>query len=101
MSDSPQKTAVGLQYDGKTAPKVIAKGHGNLAQEIIEVAKEHGVMVHEDEQLSQLLSTLELGEDIPKQLYVMIAELIAFSYVLQGKFPDNWNNIHNKVDYEV
>jgi flagellar biosynthesis protein len=101
MNDNPPKTAVGLQYDGKAAPKVIAKGHGELAEEIIEIAKEHGVMVHEDEQLSKLLSTLELGEDIPKQLYVIIAELIAFSYVLQGKFPENWNNIHNKVDYEV
>lgn len=101
MSDNPHKSAVGLKYDGKDAPKVIAKGHGDLAEEIIECAKEHGVLVHEDEQLTKILSTLELGDDIPKQLYVIIAELIAFSYVLQGKFPENWNNIHNKVDYKV
>lgn len=102
MSDNPNKTAVGLKYDGaQGAPKVIAKGHGDLAEEIVEVAKEHGVMVHEDQELSKLLATLELGDDIPKQLYVVIAELIAFSYVLQGKFPDNWNNIHNRVDYKA
>jgi flagellar biosynthesis protein len=100
-NESAPKTAVGLQYDGNTAPKVMAKGHGELAEEIIAVAQEHGIMVHEDQQLSQLLSTLELGDDIPKQLYVLIAELIAFSYVLQGKFPDNWNNIHNRVDYKA
>ncbi len=101
MSDNPHKTAVGLQYDGKAAPKVIAKGHGDLADEIIAIAQDHGVLVHEDQQLSQLLSTLELGDDIPKQLYVLIAELIAFSYVLQGKFPENWNNVHNKVDFQA
>jgi flagellar biosynthesis protein len=102
MADALNKTAVGLKYDGgKGAPKVVAKGHGDLAEEIVEVAKEHGVMIHEDQQLSQLLATLELGDDIPKQLYIVIAELIAFSYVLQGKFPDNWNNIHNKVDYKA
>lgn len=101
MADDPNKTAVGLKYDGNAAPKVIAKGHGDLAEEIVEVAQEHGILVHEDQQLSQLLATLELGDDIPKQLYVVIAELIAFSYVLQGKFPENWNNIHNKVDFKA
>lgn len=101
MSDNPHKSAVGLQYDGNTPPKVMAKGHGDLADEIIAIAQEHGVLVHEDQQLSQLLSTLELGDNIPKQLYVLIAELIAFSYVLQGKFPENWNNIHNRVDYKA
>lgn len=99
--NNPNKSAVGLKYDGNAAPKVIAKGHGDLAEEIIECAKEHGVLVHEDEQLTKLLAQLDLGDDIPKQLYVIIAELIAFSYVLQGKFPENWNNVHNRVDYEV
>lgn len=100
--ENANKTAVGLAYDGgQSAPKVIAKGHGDLAEEIIAVAQEHGVLVHEDQQLSQLLATLELGEDIPKQLYVLIAELIAFSYVLQGKFPDKWDNVHQRVDFKA
>ncbi|MFT4926565.1 MAG: flagellar biosynthesis protein [Phenylobacterium sp.] len=96
------KTAVGLSYDGgKGAPKVVSKGHGALAEEIIAIAQEHGVLVHEDQQLTQLLATLDLGEDIPKQLYVLIAELIAFSYVLQGKFPDNWDNTHKRIDFKA
>ncbi|MFT5162129.1 MAG: flagellar biosynthesis protein [Alteromonadaceae bacterium] len=100
--EKTHKTAVGLAYDGgKGAPKVIAKGHGKLAEEIIDIAQEHGVLIHEDQQLSQLLATLALGEDIPKQLYVLIAELIAFSYVLQDKFPDDWDNVHQRVDFKA
>ncbi len=100
--ENPHKTAVGLVYDGgQSAPKVVSKGHGKLAEEIVAVAKEHGVLVHEDQQLTQLLATLELGDDIPKQLYVLIAELIAFSYVLQGKFPDDWDNVHQRIDFKA
>ena len=54
--------------------------------------------IHQDEELSKLLTKLELGEQIPQQLYIVIAELIAFSYVLQGKFPENWHNIHQRID---
>lgn len=99
MTDKPQ-SAVALQYDGKSAPKIIAKGHGELADDIIALAREHGVLIHEDEQLNQLLQRMELGDQIPPELYVLIAELIAFSYVLQGKFPENWVNIHQKIDFK-
>ena len=97
MTDKPQKTATALQYDGKQAPTITAKGHGELAEDIIALAKAHGVLVHQDDELSKLLSQLQLGEQIPAQLYVVIAELIAFSYVLQGKFPENWHNIHQRI----
>ena len=92
------KTAIGLKYDGTNAPKVVAKGHGDLAEHIISLAKEGDVLIHEDEALSSLLATLEAGDEIPRELYVIIAELIAFSYILQGKFPENWSNIHNRID---
>lgn len=103
MTDSEQKsgrerTATALQYEGKKAPTVTAKGHGQLAEEMIALAREHGVLVHQDDELSKLLGQLQLGEQIPAQLYIVIAELIAFSYVLQGKFPDNWHNIHQRID---
>lgn len=91
-------SAVALAYDGKNAPQIVAKGHGELAQDIIAAAKEHGVLVHEDEELVKVLQRIELGTDIPKELYIVIAELIAFSYVLQGKFPDEWHNIHQRID---
>ncbi|OZB35757.1 MAG: flagellar biosynthesis protein FlhB, partial [Alishewanella sp. 34-51-39] len=83
------------------APLIVAKGHGQLAKDIIELAREHGVLIHEDAELTRLLSKLELGEQIPRELYLIIAELIAFSYVLQGKFPDNWHNIHQRIDLKT
>ena len=94
------KSAVGLSYDGQGAPKIVAKGHGALADEIIRLAKEHGVLVHEDQNLNRLLQQMELGSEIPQELYLLIAELIAFSYVLQGKFPENWQNIHQRIDFK-
>lgn len=102
-TDNPysELSASALKYDGSQAPLIIAKGHGQLAAEIIALAREHGVLIHEDAELSKLLSKLELGEQIPRELYLIIAELIAFSYVLQGKFPDNWHNIHQRIDLKT
>ncbi|MFQ3248863.1 EscU/YscU/HrcU family type III secretion system export apparatus switch protein [Glaciecola sp.] len=101
MSDDIKK-AVGLKYNTaeNDSPTVIAKGFGDLADEIVALAKESGVMIHEDPYLSDLLARMDLGQEIPEQLYHVIAELIAFSYVLQGKFPDSWSNVHNKVDFK-
>lgn len=109
-----QKSAVGLKYqqnnqdglpsDGAPsggAPTIIAKGFGDLADEIIALARQNGVLVHEDPYLSDFLATLDLGQEIPDQLYHVIAELISFSYVLQGKFPDSWAKLHNKVSKKV
>ncbi|WP_337840361.1 EscU/YscU/HrcU family type III secretion system export apparatus switch protein [Rheinheimera sp.] len=92
------QSAVALAYDGEHAPQIVAKGHGELAADILQAAKEHGVLVHEDEELVKVLQRIELGDSIPKELFVIIAELIAFSYVLQGKFPDEWHNIHQRID---
>jgi flagellar biosynthesis protein len=83
------------------APTIIAKGFGDLADEIITLARQNGVLVHEDPYLSDFLATLDLGQEIPDQLYHVIAELISFSYVLQGKFPDSWAKMHNKVSKKV
>lgn len=106
QSDTPKqkpKSAVGLKYqqgEGESsAPKVIAKGFGDLADEIIALAKQNGVLIHEDEELATLLNQLDLGQDIPENLYYVIAELIAFSYVLQGKFPESWKNTHQHIDF--
>ena len=99
-SDSRQKSAVALKYqqgEQGAAPTVVAKGFGELAEEIIQLARQSGVLVHEDPYLSDFLGTLDLGQDIPEQLYHVIAELIAFSYVLQGKFPDSWAKQFGKV----
>lgn len=93
-----QKRVIGLKYNQTTAPKVIIKGYGTLADELIAIAKENDVMIHQDPELSQFLNCLELGQEIPRELYIVIAELIAFAFVLQGKFPEQWENTHQRVD---
>lgn len=85
--------------NNKSAPKIVAKGHGSVADEIIAIAQQHGVLVHQDDELSQLLGQLDLGQEIPEGLYHVIAELIAFSYVLQGKFPSAWKNTLQHIDF--
>ncbi|WP_416394683.1 EscU/YscU/HrcU family type III secretion system export apparatus switch protein [Allohahella sp. A8] len=84
---STPKSAIALFYDGKAAPKLSAKGEGEVAEEIMRIAREHGVPLYENAALVQSLSTLELGDEIPELLYRVIAEIIAFAYIIQGKKP--------------
>ncbi|ACA85931.1 EscU/YscU/HrcU family type III secretion system export apparatus switch protein [Shewanella woodyi] len=93
--------AVALGFDGNNAPKVTAKGSGLIAEEIISVAKEAGIHIHKNADLSNFLQNLELGDEIPKELYLLIAEIIAFAYMLDGKFPQEWNNMHKKIIEEI
>lgn len=91
------KQATALFFDGKNAPQITAQGKELLAEEIIAVAKDAGIHIHEDEHLSNFLQMLEVGEEIPRELYLLIAELIAFVYMLDGKYPEQWNNLHQKI----
>ena len=84
-------SAAALFYDGETAPKISARGTGDIAEEIIALAREHGVPLYENAELVELLSTLDIGEEIPRALFVTIAEIIAFAYILQGKTPEGWS----------
>ena len=88
MSDTPQTRAVALSYDGSGAPRVTAKGDAHLAERILEVAAEHGIPLHHDPALAQLLSQVDLGDQIPRSLYVAVAEVIAFAYAVTGRLPD-------------
>lgn len=88
--DKPAKTAVALKYDGKNTPRVTAKGYGDLANQIIALAKEHGIPLQEDPGLVAILAQLELDSEIPENLYRAVAEVIAFAYILLGKFPEGF-----------
>ncbi|CCK76501.1 conserved hypothetical protein [Oleispira antarctica RB-8] len=83
------KQAIALSYDGKKAPILAAKGDDELAQAIIELALKAQIPIYENAELSQWLSTLELGDEIPQALYITIAEILAFVYRLEGKEPEN------------
>lgn len=84
--------AVALYYDGKNTPHVSAKGTGEVAQQIITLAAEHGVPLCDNSALVDLLVTLELGDEIPEALYIAVAYIIAFAYQLEGKIPDAWQS---------
>jgi flagellar biosynthesis protein len=84
---SENRAAAALQYDGDSAPRLVAKGRGELAEQIIALAQQHGVYLHEDAMLAQTLQQLRLNQEIPRKLYVAIARVIAFAYFLQGKTP--------------
>ena len=87
MKSQKPKTdiAVTLQYDGKNAPRVTAKGSDEIARQIMEIAKQHDIPLYEDVVLAQVLSQIELGEEIPTNLYVTIARVIAFAYLMADR----------------
>ncbi len=84
MAKDPSQLAVALAYQtGQAAPKVVAKGRGLLAQAIIERARDAGVYVHESPELVSLLMQVDMDQHIPPQLYLAVAELLAWIYRLE------------------
>ena len=82
------KTAVALAYSqDDEAPLVVAKGRGLIDEQIISRAREHGVYVHESPELVSLLLQIDLDQRIPPQLYIAVAELLAWIYRLESGQP--------------
>lgn len=90
MNERPRPPiAVALHYNasGSGAPRVVAKGGGQVAEKIIETAREHNVPLQEDAALATALSKLDIGREIPKELYVAVAHVLAFAWMVAGKSP--------------
>ena len=87
MKQKRIQKAVALLYDPEKSnvPKVTAKGTGPVADRIIKIAEECGVPLHQDTDLVEVLSRLDIDEDIPPDVYVVVAELLAFVYSVNGK----------------
>lgn len=81
--------AVALKYDGTRAPTIAATGTYELAEEIIRIARDHGVPLYENPELAGILARLDLNEEIPDTLYQVIAEILAFAFHVQGLTPDD------------
>ncbi len=83
------REAIGISYDEDTkrTPVISSKGEGAMADAIVAMANELGIYVHKDEQLLNELKCLKEGEEIPRELFEVIAQILAFSYMLQGKTP--------------
>ncbi|MCK8826895.1 EscU/YscU/HrcU family type III secretion system export apparatus switch protein [Natroniella acetigena] len=84
-SSSEKKEAVALKYNPQqdSAPTVIAKGKKELAQQIIKQAQESDIPITEDQDLVKILLQLNLGEEIPEELYQVVAEILSFIYDLE------------------
>src|SRR6266498_291167 len=80
----PHSAAVALAYRaGQSAPKVVASGRGVIAKAIIAGARAHGIYVHESPEMVSLLMQVDLDQHIPPELYVAVAELLAWVYRLE------------------
>lgn len=91
MSDhSEPDIAVALRYDGDGAPRVTASGRHLVADDIIAAAEAAGVPLYPDAELALVLAQIPVGDEIPEALYRAIAEVIAFAYLVAGKFPEGF-----------
>ncbi len=87
------KQAIALHYNesrSNPVPQVSATGQNDIAQQILELARQHNIPIHEDADLAVLLSQLDLYEDIPETLYQAVAEVLAFAYIVSGKTPQGF-----------
>jgi flagellar biosynthesis protein len=92
----PRRLAAALSYGhGDAAPRVVAKGYGLVADQIIARAREHGVFLHESKEMVSLLMQVDLDRDIPPALYRAVAELLAWLYRVEKStmpFPEQPKN---------
>jgi len=83
MADAPRKAAA-IRYEQgvDSAPRLVAKGKGAVADRILEIARRHGIPIRQDRDLVQVLASLDLYQEIPPELYKAVAEILAFIYSL-------------------
>jgi len=86
-STNKQKQAVALRYEPKKdrAPRIAGKGRGYLAEKILELARQHDIPIRQDKNLLQILSRLDLHQEVPAEVYKAVAEILAFIYRLSNR----------------
>ncbi|MDE0724061.1 MAG: EscU/YscU/HrcU family type III secretion system export apparatus switch protein [Alphaproteobacteria bacterium] len=87
-TDPPKNlSAIALEYEKEAegAPKVVAKGKGNIAQRILEIAEEHDIHIHRDADLMTVLEAVELNHEIPLEVYAVVAEIFAYIYRMNNE----------------
>ena len=95
--------AIALEYDGKQAPLVTAKGHDEIANQILRLAHEANIPIQKDNELALVLDQIDLGDHVPEALYVVIAEILTFAYRLSGKHKEFMDDIqmHSEASAET
>ncbi|MFT7680356.1 MAG: flagellar biosynthesis protein [Planctomycetota bacterium] len=84
---APTRRAVGLHYEAsrENAPKVVAKGSGEVAERIVSMARESGVPIEHNPDLVELLAVSEVGDEIPSEVFGAVARLITFLWAFNGE----------------
>ncbi len=93
--------AIALEYDGKQAPLVTAKGHDEIANQILRLAHEANIPIQKDNELALVLDQIDLGDHVPEALYFVVAEILTFAYRLSGKHKDFMDDIQPRPEQEV
>jgi flagellar biosynthesis protein len=78
-----RRRVTALRYEGTGAPKVVAAGQGHVAERILAAAQAAGVPVREDPNLAAALGALALGQEVPEELWLAVAEVLAWAYELE------------------
>lgn len=86
MSDRQLAVALRFLRGQDDAPRVVAKGRGTVAERILEIARRHGVPLHRDTDLAEVLVKLDLGDWVPPELYKAVAEVLAYLYRMNGVY---------------
>ena len=91
LTNSPTQKAIALKYDIEkdNAPKLVAKGKGDTATNIIKIAKDNNIPIKKDEDLVELLSQIDIDKEIPGSMYKAVAEIFSFIYDLSNKNKEN------------
>jgi len=86
MKDELNKAAALRYRRGKdSVPKIVAKGRGQVAEKIIALARRHGIPIHEDRNMVEILAAMDLYEDIPTELYKAVAGILSYIYKITGR----------------
>lgn len=89
MTEDKKAAALGYDEERDSAPRVIAGGRGAVAEEIIRLARELDIPIREDPDLVEILAALDVGKEIPEELYQVVAEILAFVYEMNEKADKN------------
>ena len=84
---APLQEAVAIRYDRdrENAPRVVAKGKGFVAEQLLMIARRHAVPVYQNQSVTQLLMAVELDREIPPELYQAVANVLAYVYRMDGR----------------
>jgi len=102
MIEQEVAIALGFKPELDDAPKILAAGYGEIAKQIMAIAKDEGIHIHQDDNLAQLLARIPAGSEIPKDAYQLVAELLAFLYSADQKLGEkssrtDRNNLPNAI----